>query len=225
MIRLTIDDQAALRAIGAVVKQVTFAAANALNDLAYEARDTERTNIQGDFIVRRPWVLQGIQVPSGGKATRDKLEAQVVLEPTRDFLAKFEKGGVKTPSGRNLAIPETARPTPQSLIPSRLRPRRLQLAEGTTQGIGFRKDGRTARRAIRQKGQGLFRTFLIEGLGILQRTGRGAGSRAQLLYAFKPRAEIPPDLHFERTAREVAARSYQRHFNRRLLEALRTARA
>jgi hypothetical protein len=83
------------------------------------ARDTERAGVQGEFIIRRPWVTQGIQVPTGGKATRDKLEAELVLEPSRDFLARFERGGAKTPrSGRDLAIAESARPTPQSLMRS-----------------------------------------------------------------------------------------------------------
>jgi hypothetical protein len=225
MISVQINEQAALRAIGAVFKQVTFAAANALNDTVFEARDAVRTDVQGNFIVRRPWVLQGIQVPSGGKATRDKLEAELVLDPTREFLAKFEKGGTKSPrAGGSLAIPEAARPTPQSLIPARLRPRRLQIADAAAQTISFKRKGGIGRGRIRQKNQGLFRTFLVEGVGIFQRTGRGAGSTTRLLYGFEPRAQIPADLHFERTAREVAARSYQRHFNTRFLEALRTAR-
>jgi hypothetical protein len=225
MIGVDIDERGAVRVIGSVLKQINFAAANALNDVAFEARNTERTHVQEAFIIRRPFVTQGIQVPSGGKATRDHLEAELVLDPSRDFLAKFEQGGEKTPrGGHSLAIPDAARPTPQSLIPNRLRPRNLQFADGPAQSIGFRRKGGITRRGVRQKNQGLFRTFLIEGVGIFQRVGRGAGSTTRLLYAFEPRAEIPAELKFVETAREVATRSYRDHFHRRFLDALRTAR-
>lgn len=233
MIRIEIDDKAALRTIGSVVRQISFAASQALNDVAFEFRDTERRGLAERMTIRREFVLQGIQVPREGRATRDHLVAEVEVEHKRDFLAKLEEGGVKTPrGGGSLAIPKAARPTPQSLIPNSLRPLQLQIAKGTAQGIAFRRKGSKAfqklgpfsLRGIRRKNQGLLRSFLIEDVGIFQRIGPGGGSSVRLLYSFTPRAQIPPDLRFYETALDVAHRSFSNHFQRRFLEALRTAR-
>lgn len=225
MIGMEIDDRLALRAIGSVFKQINFAAANALNDTAFEFRDTERRGLGERMTIRRDFVLQGIQIPRDGKATRDHLVAEAEVEPKREFLAKFEKGGTKTPrGGGDLAIPEAARPSLQDLIPKRLRPRNLQIADGPAQTIGFRKKGGVRRGRVRQKGQGLFRTFLIENVGIFQRVGRGAGSTTRLLYSFTPHAQIYPELRFFETAQMVAEQSFNKHFQRRFIEALGSAR-
>lgn len=225
LVKTEIDIAPALRAIGAVTKQIDFATANALNDTAFEFRDAERKGISERMTVRREFVVQGIQVPREGRARRDHLVAEVEVEAKRDFLAKFEKGGTKRPrDGHSLAVPEDARPSPRELIPKRLRPRALQVADGPAQTISFRKNGTIRRGKVRQKGQGLFRTFLIEGMGIFQRVGRGGGSSVRLLYAFTPQAQIDPELRFFETARDVFDRSFSKHFQRRFLEALRSAR-
>lgn len=217
MIGIAIDDRAALRAVASVFKQVNFAAANALNDLVFEARDTERNTVEGRFTIRRPWVLQGIQVPTGGKATRDKLEADLVLDEQRDFLTKFEKGGVKRPVGpHSLAVPDDQAFRHTQVIPQGKRPKAFE----------FRLHRTKLNNAVQFKGDQ--RTFIIEkGIferGIFQRVGRGPRSEARLLFWLTRAAQVEPDLRFERTANDVAQRSYHRHFQRRFIEALRTAR-
>jgi len=217
MIRIgEVEVDATIRGINAVFRQIRFAATNALNDTVFEARDTERNLIEGDFIVRREWVLQGIQVPKGAKATRDNLETELVLEAKRDFLAKFEEGGIKRPrGGHSLAVPHDESFRRSQVVPKGKRPKALAF-----------KLHRTSTGKAQFKGEQ--RTFIIEKStferGIFQRIGRGRRSDIRLLYWLTRAALISPDLHMERTAREVAVKSYQRHFNRRFIEALRTAR-
>src|SRR5688500_17802154 len=123
MIRVGVEAQATIRGLAIVGKQVAFATAQALNDTAFEARDTERNLAQGVFTIRRPWVLQGIQV-ARPFATRNNLRAVVEVEPKRDFLGKFEEGGIKRPTeGRTIAVPDDDAFPRSKVIPQGKRPK------------------------------------------------------------------------------------------------------
>lgn len=229
---IAVDTRGAERLLVGVLRQFPFAVANSLNRVAFHFRDVQRDAMRSRFIIRRPWVLQGVQVPTGAKATKDKARVTIEVEQQREFLAKFERGGIKRPrDGRSLAVPEDDTFSRTRVVPQGKRPRALQLK----QGAGGRVEG-------------LQRTFLIEtksgARAIFQRTGplkkasagkrrrrKGAGSapgsrdrRVRLLWWLPARGQIGADLRFEVTARRVFASSFRTFFNEELARALRTAR-
>lgn len=199
--------------------QIPFAASKALNDTGKVAQAAIRGTLGRDFILRRPdFILrEGAKIPKF--STKERLELEIMVSERASFLAKFEKGVPKTPTrSLYLALPGVgARPTPRSLIPDILRPRRLALREPKTQFSRAIGGGRPVLR-------GRQRTFLIPGKGIFQRTGPGrAGVR--LLFSFTPRpARIPASLHFERTVRTTVQDAWPDLFARAFALAIRTAR-
>src|SRR5882724_1035050 len=147
---VSVDTGGAERLCTAVLKQFPFAVANALNRLAFEFRDQERNLIEGRFTVRRPWVTQGVQVPAGGRATKDRLQSRVEVEQKRSFLWKFEAGGIKrSRQGGLIAIPKQDVFPESQVVPKGKRPKAFQF-----------QVHRTVTGKLQLKGQK--RTFLIE---------------------------------------------------------------
>lgn len=215
MIQFTIngDARAALRVTALVDRQLPFATAKALNDTAIDAQENIRGGLFARFHLRREtFILRTVKIFPGEFATKDNPRAILRIDPTRDLLAKFERGGTKRPRyTRNIAVPRDARADVAQVIPKRLRPKSLQL-----------QTVRTATGKTQVKGRS--RTFLIRTEsfeGIFQRV-RGGGMR--LLYGLERSVQIPASLEFERTARLVAARTWEIHLNRALVYAISTAK-
>ena len=59
------------------------------------------------FTIRRAYVLQGVKFSKF--STKRDLEAIVEIDPTREFLFKFEEGGTVRPRGTRLAVPDEVR--------------------------------------------------------------------------------------------------------------------
>ncbi len=215
MIRLglTLDASDATTYLERAERQVPFAAALALNRTAEEFQQAQQQGLQQRFTIRRPWVLQGIKIDNADRATKTKLEVIVKVDPSRDFLDKFEQGGVKTArSGGNLALPETKGPNagfaPGQVIPASQRPRAL-LAAG---GLGtYVRQGETHSRDSHSR-TGVFVLTTSRGTGIFRRVGQGSGSRITRLYWLVPRASIRPRLGFMATADEVVTRRWPVNF-------------
>lgn len=199
-----------------VLRQFPFAVANTLNRIAFDFRDAERRDIEGRFIIRRPWVVQGVQVPAGQLARKDRLQVRVEVERKRDFLAKFEPGGVKRArGGGSIAIPDDQTFRRSQVVPKAKRPKAFQFAVHRT------KSGK-----VQFKGKD--RTFIVElstfEALVFQRTGRGRRSDLRLLYRFTRGVNIAPDLRFRARADQVFKASYGRIFQEELVKALKTAR-
>lgn len=166
-------------------QQLPFATSKAVNDITLEARDYLRDRVAASFIIRRPWVTAKGAFPVTLSKKGDVVKRGTVrLDPSRDFLGKFEQGGDKVSrTGAKLAVPIEARPNPRALVPKALGVRALQL-----------RATRTASGKVQLKG--LQRTFVVKTAGqslILQRKARGV---VRTLYAFKRSVPIPPALHF-----------------------------
>lgn len=244
MLEVTVDPTAFISGLNNLTQnQLPWAAAQALNECALAFQAEERGVMNADFTIRRAWVTQGVKIGGGDYARKDKLEARVHIEADRDFLGKFERGGMKRPTDGSLAvaIPTTnARRTAQSIVPDRLRPKEF----------GFRKAGWAAavRRGSRSSSgnvivlQGDQRTILIQrrdGTGvILQRKGRKiavkkrqrgplqSGQRHDFalvpLYILRPRVRIAPRLHWAETVSRSFMSTFPSAMTRWWNEAVRT---
>lgn len=220
-----------------IEKQLPWAAAQALNDVAKGFQADERQVISGGMTIRRPWVLQGVKIDRGDFATKQKVEARVRVDEQHDFLVKFEQGGARLPrTGRSLAVPVNVRRTKAQIIQKAQRPKSFNFQQGFSS---------TKSRWTIYKGDR--RTFILQrpdGSGlILQRTGRarlgptrhgdrnaaprrGWGHDPYLvqLWALRPTTPVPRLLWFEQTARKSWLSRWPGSFEKWYLEALRTAK-
>jgi len=223
-LRLTVPRS---RLLDSASRQLPFATATAINSTATDFQAAERAGIAARFTVRRAqFILRTVKIARGDFATKRKLEARVAIDPTRDVLAKFERGGQKRPRGQDpLSVPIEARRTRTGLV------RRAE----TAARLGFPKGTRRLSRA------GRARTFLVASVGIFRRRGpRHRGQRApptgrrkpslfgdpglQVLHIFRESVPIPPDLRFVLTARRTLHLRWAHNFARAWDHALRTAR-
>lgn len=169
----------ALREVG---RQVPFAMSVGLNRTADEIQVAIRQGLRQHFTLRRPaFIEQTIyRKPGEDFAKKDSLQAGVRINPERDFLAKFEEGGRKTPQpGRKtLAIP-----------------------------VGVKRnkfDVVTAANSIKAL-LSTKKAFIDKG-NVFQRIGRGVHAYLRLAYVLRPSVKIPDSLHFIDTARTISER-------------------
>ena len=204
--------------------QVPFATSLAINQTARGIQTEQRAGMRKRFTIRRAYVLQGVKFSKF--STKRDLEAIVEIDPTREFLFKFEEGGTVRPRGTRFAVPDEVRRGKKTGVVSRvMRPR----------GLRFEFHGSGPRAEVHR---GLKRTFMIrrpDGTGaILQRLGRRGGKRKprgqrrvgklRMLFSFTPQAEVEPSLRFELTARTVFEQSFASNFEASFDRAVRTAR-
>lgn len=200
----------ARRLIGGVERQIPYAMAKAVNDVTLEARDYLKDRNRQAFIIRRPWVLNGWRVKLASKRMTP-IKATLWLDPTRDFLAKFEAGGSKVSrSGSSLAVPLDARRGAKGLVPKALSIRALQLRKHVTKGGKIQLKGVNGAFTVRTASHTL----------VLQRKAR----RIETLYVFKRSVPIPPSLHFYETVGRYVANEWPHVMGEALAHAIRTAR-
>jgi hypothetical protein len=168
--------------LGLIPKKARFAASIGMNRTINEAQDKIKAGLSDKFTLRRKAFIEGTiyRKPREDWANREHLEARVRVRDDRDFLAKHEDGGLKTPSqGRKaLAIPLNVKRLKSEIISKANRPAAL-LASGKA----FIRNGK-----------------------IWQRVGRGKSAKLVAAYGLAPSARIRPTLRFEETGREVVAR-------------------
>jgi hypothetical protein len=232
VIEISVDPRELIAAMNGMERQLPFATARALNETAVAFQQDERDVMRREFTIRRPWVEQGIKINRQDFATKAKPEVTIRVDQQRDFLNKFEQGGMRMPRAgkKALSIPIGAKPNPRAIVKDQLRPKALDFKQISTQG-GTRIF------------KGANRTFLIQrpdGRGvILQRKGRKvAVSKRQhgplmkgqrrdyalvVLYVLRPRTPVPADLHFQETARKSFGLHWNQSFTKWWNEAVRTA--
>ncbi len=188
--------------------QVPFATSKAINETAKDFQKVQTAHIRKEFIERNPiFIKRAVKIKPF--ANKRRLSATVQIEPpggqrTTDILSKFEEGGTKRPrQGRHLAIPIEVRRTKRGIVSKAQRPRAFQFRE------------------IGKRIVGLKRTFIVPGVGILQRRGK---RKVRLLYAFARAVPIPAALDFVENAKRVVRVIFPRRFRKAFQQAMRTAR-
>lgn len=212
-------------------RQIPYALSKSTNQVTLEARDYLKDRNRQAFIIRRPWVLNGWRVRLSNKR-QTPIKATLWLDPTRDFLSKFEDGGSKqSRSGSSLAVPIGARPSPKALVPKTLLIRALQLRKHVTSTGKVQLKGLHGSFSARDGG----RTWILQRISSgnsyarTRPSGRGGtkGGRdpgVRVLYSFKKSVPIPAALQFYQSVGNYVANEWPSIMGEALGEAIRTAR-
>jgi hypothetical protein len=231
-LQIRVDAGETISFLGTARRQLSFAVSVALNKTAKDVQQAERSSLETNFIIRKPWVTQGITIPKFSDKSELAPTVVIALDDTRGFLAKFEDGGVKTALDptRPIAVPSLAvRPTKQDLPLRSLYPTALGLVtrHGVTGLIAPR--GKVSRRGVLQL-QGKRRTFVlsedmygVQVPGVYQRFGPGKHD-FRLLWAYKRSIPIPALLHFAETGLKTVAEVWATNFATAFERAMATAR-
>lgn len=186
-IRVSADVKRLTRGLDeAARKQIPFATARAVNDVAFDVMRAERANLLKVLDHPRPFTQRSVGVPS--KATKGKPTATVAVRPeVARYLAPFETGGMHHIPGRGigLVVPKTVRLDQYGQL--RGRPRALGNRRNVFVGKVQTKDG------------------LVE--GFWQRMGGKKGGKLKLLARFEDALPVRKRLGFQAlAAREVRAK-------------------
>ena len=181
--------------------QLPFASALALNDAALDVVASERRAVHRSFDRPTPFTLNAFYVR---RASKGRQVAVVGVKPRqREYLGLQVEGGVRYPARRALLVPKGQRLNRYGNIP-RGAVRRALARDDTFSGT----IGGTAGVWRRRRG----------------RKGRRGSAAPTLLVAFIPSASYRPRFDFQGGARAEALARFPIHFDRRLRQAIATAR-
>lgn len=187
-ISVDIDAEQVVKLTAAVLRQLPYAANNAITRTAKEAVDAGQKEVAADLQIRKRFILNRIKILQYSRVSN--LTAIVGVDTKVQgaplLLGFLEEGGEKQPSaGPEIAIPltgEAARPTFPESVTTALRYTNLRF----------------------ENRKGRKKTFVIPDVGVFQRVGAGEqqGSTV-LIYSFKPSAKIAPHMHLRNAMLKV----------------------
>lgn len=187
-------------------KQVPFAAALAINDTAKDVKDAEETELDKKIDRPTPFTKRFIYLR---RASKTRLTAWVGIKDRQaGYLFRQIAGGTRFPNGSALLIPVGQRVNQYGNLP---RSTVARLMKRPDVFVASSRDPRT--KHLRP--------------GIYQRPSkrlRRVNAAPKLLIAFEDRAEYRPRIRFDHVAERRAGAVFERHFMRRLAQAIRTAR-
>lgn len=187
-ISVDVDLQQVVKLTAAVLRQLPYAANNAITRTAKEAVDAGQKEVAADLQIRKKFILNRIKILQYSKV--GNLTAIIGIDNKVQgaplILSFLEEGGTKEPTaGPEIAIPltgEAPRPSFPDPVATSLRYTNLRF------------DNRKGRK----------RTFLIPNVGIFQRVAAGDSPDATvLIYSFKPSAKLPPHIHLRNAMLKV----------------------
>jgi hypothetical protein len=193
-IEIKVDAEQVVKLTQAVIRQLPYAANNAITRTAKEAVAAGQKEVAADLQIRKRFILGRIKILQYSKV--GNLTAIIGIDPKVQgtklilgFLEEGESGEKQGTSGPGIAIPLTgspARPSFPQSVPTSLRYPNLRLTGG----------------------KGAKRTFSIPNVGVFQRVASGDSPDATvLLYSFKPSAKLPPHMKLrEAMIREIGER-------------------
>lgn len=196
-------------------KQLPFASALAITRTAQDAQTKVQRNLPRRFVIRNKWVSGGIRIKPGIKTSARR---SVIVYSRDDYMVLQEEGGVKTPTGKMLAVPAGGVPrTARGIIRKRDRPRNVLERYGVfiaplTAGAGKDKAGVFKREARRRKRK--------------RKYSRPAKARPpiRLLYVLIPKARVKARFGMRELVRSAVTRNWPRRFKEALAHARATAR-
>lgn len=231
MIGLTVsvDDQMGVAGyLSGLRGQIPFITALSINDTTNQAQSAVQKTLPEEFTLRREsFIKESIYIGPNDRATKDRLSGTVRVNPARNFVAKFEDGGQKTPiGGKALAVP-VLRATNKSLIIRQSDPLSLARLMDSIQNRRGRILHPTTRKGVLRVHEDANKIFLVKsakGTFIIQRIGNVSDGihSTRVLYAFERSVPIKPVLHFEEVAMATAVERWSPNFNRALDYAVAT---
>jgi len=193
------DIKKATRLLGAMKKQVPFAASIAMNKTAASIQKVEKAAMKRELDQPRPATVKGIRV---SRSNKRNLRAAVFVLPAIDKFLRYQvQGGTRSPRGKAEAVPVQLRLNRYGNIPGRRQGKLAKLLNrpdtfsGTVKGVA----------------------------GIYQRVGKGKRF-LKLLVAYENRVTYKRRFNFYDHAERTARRTWSRNFNQAIKSAIRTAR-
>ncbi len=175
-------------------KQIIFAAAQSLTEVAKESQTAVIADIEQTFTTRGKWYLPGNKYGIKIKAAK-KNDLTAEVKTAADWLTLHETGGTKTPQGKHLAVPtDNVRRTKRQIITRSQRPRNLK------------------------------RSFVIQtasGPVLFQRKGK---KKIVALYDLKPKVKIKKESTVIEPTRRTVQQRFDRIFEKNLANAVKTAK-
>ncbi|ANA14180.1 hypothetical protein [Acetobacter oryzifermentans] len=215
-IDIKLDTSEAQRALSDMQKQIPFAQASALNDLAFQIMRGENDAFSKIFEHPRPFTLRATQVEK--KATKSDLTAVVSLRPAQErYLQPYETGGEHATNGNqgNLFVPVDIKRDPYGQIPRATLKRVMALLSARTDVYIDKARGLVWQRLPepKRKRRG--------------KAGSGQGAekhRRRLLLRFAPNRPVNKRLGFAERGMEIVATRGGQALADAIQRAVRTAR-
>lgn len=184
-------------------KQFVSGVAQAINKTGLEVQIAERANLDRQFHLRNvQFMYRLIKIFSFASPSKGRPFLDIGIDNTKQrlLLPEFEVGGPRDPFvGKNVALPVFGSPTRltvSSAVPGRLTFQRLQF-----------------QRAASGRLEGKQKTYIIPGVGVFMRTGKGkARQNSKLIYAFRSNLKIAPSLHFGQIAADKFQATFEGYF-------------
>jgi hypothetical protein len=188
-----IDTSGIVKLCATVLRQLPYAANNAITRTAKEAVEAGIKEVAADLQIRKRFILNHIKILQYSKVSN--LTAIIGIDPKVQgaplILGFLEEGGTKEPlHGSDIAIPltgEKPRPSFPSAVPTGWRYPNLRFVNN----------------------KGWHKTYLIPGVGIFQRVAAGnAPDATTLIYAFKPSAKLPKHIKLREAMLKVIGQRF-----------------
>ena len=188
MYKFEIDSDSVVRLTQQVLRQLPYAANNAITPTSKEAVDAGQKEVAADLQLRKRFILNRIRILQYSRV--GNLEAVIGVDDRVQgaplILGFLEEGGTKEPQhGQAIAIPltgEAARPSFPDPVATSLRYKNLQF----------------------QNRRGRKRTFIVPDVGIFERVASGDSPDATvLIYSFKASAPIRKEINLREVLVQV----------------------
>lgn len=212
--------------ISGVSDQLPYAMSRAANAVVNRAQQAIQGSLEDKFTLRRGTFIRNTiyRNPQTDFANKSQspIQATVRVDPSRDYLAKFETDTSKSAqSGGSLAVP-IVRESDKSMIIQRSSPLYIKTVMALIAGQGGKNVGPFRRgkrgRQLQQQSFFLLKSRVGETL-VMQRLGPG---QARVLYAFRKSVPIKADLDFVEIAEEVVLNEWDAEASRALADAIAT---
>ena len=193
---VSVDINGVERYLDKVQKQVPFAISQALNDVAFDSRKALRAQAIKKLDRPTKFTLDGFRVV---KAKKTNLESVVYVEGKRvGYMIWQIKGGVRQAKNKGTGVPVNARLNKYGNIPGR----KKGLVKNSKQFIGT-----------------------VKGVtGVWQKAGGKRNPKLKLMTAFEKSVRYSARFPFDKIIKGVVKNKFRSHFNKRMANALRTAR-
>jgi hypothetical protein len=192
-IRVTVDSSEVVALVSNVIRQLPYAANNAITRTAKEAVDGAKAELRRDVVLRKTFLLGRIKILQyskvGNLTAIIGVDANVQGAPL--ILGFLEEGGEKTgSSGSGVAIPLTGE-KPRPSFPMKVKP-------------AYRY---TSLNFVGNKGK--LGTYVVPNVGVFQRVSNGrAPEDTKLIYLFKPSVPLTIHTHLREAMLEVIGRRF-----------------
>jgi hypothetical protein len=214
-VNVGVDARDCLKDLKGIAKeQFPYAYASALTKTAGLCQIAVQIQTRKVFELHTEYIPRGIMVERAKKKDIQTMKMAFAAVFTSDaitpFMVMHETGGTKHPVGRALALPGEG-----------LRGYRFKTASGAV-----KTSWRPATLLHAYKGGKKAKPFLLPARGneperIARRKGKNTYP-IEILYVFRPKAEIKPEWEFEKTVREVAPKMFPMVFEEAFSNAIQT---